>query len=71
MAGVNNCKHEGELPDGICPTCKIVTCNIGKTNCRCAVGYPYELQCEECRDKKPRLDNGYCVCTPSKFPPRL
>lgn len=72
MVGINDCKHEGQLPDGVCPACKTETCSIGTTNCRCAVGYPYELQCHVCRDDIRVMNkDSYCVCRPSKTPPRL
>jgi hypothetical protein len=57
-------------PNGICEECGVTTCRIGLSNCLCQVGYPYELQCHDCRNRKDRIDNGYCVCTPVKTPPR-
>jgi len=64
------CRHTSALPDGACERCGEKTCHIGVTGCRCAVGWPYELQCPECRDRPNRMDDGYCVCTPSVVPPR-
>ncbi len=65
------CDHPSSLPGGTCGTCGARTCNFGITGCRCAVGWPYELQCPLCRDRENRLDDGYCVCVPSSIPPRL
>ncbi len=64
------CGHPSSLPGGTCGTCGTKTCHCGITGCRCAVGWPYELQCPVCRDRENRMDDGYCVCTPSSMPPR-
>lgn len=44
---------------------------MGLDGCRCLIGWPYELRCGLCRDKKDRLDDGYCVCLPPRLPPRV
>lgn len=31
-------------------------CRKGFPNCFCDVGWPYELQCERCRDTRPQDD---------------
>ncbi len=64
------CDHPSSLPRGLCESCGAKTCQFGITGCRCAVGWPYELQCPACRDKENRMDDGYCVCVPSVMPPR-
>jgi hypothetical protein len=64
-----NCPHPLPLPGGRC-SCGAVTCQYGVSDCKCTVGYGYEEQCHLCRDKEGRIDNGYCVCTPSSIPPR-
>lgn len=69
MAGIG-CEHPGPLTGGKCGPCGATTCQYGVTGCRCSVGYPYELQCADCRDRENRMDNGYCVCIPSSIPPR-
>lgn len=38
--------------------------------CYCAVGFPYEKRCLSCRNRKNRIDDGYCVCVPVKIAPR-
>jgi hypothetical protein len=65
------CDHpSSSLLRGLCESCGVKTCQFDVTGCRCAVGWPYELQCPLCRDVGDRLDNGYCVCVPSVIPQR-
>lgn len=64
------CDHMASRPDGVCSNCGTTTCLAGLSTCLCQVGYPYELQCGECRDRPNRIDSGYCVCVPLNSPPR-
>lgn len=65
-----SCAHRGRLPGGACEDCGQETCRFEVDGCRCAVGWPYDLQCEHCRDMKNRIDQGYRACVPSRLPPR-
>jgi hypothetical protein len=69
-SGRPKCAHRAAAPGGKCRACGVDLCHIGVEGCRCAVGWPYELQCPECRDIENRMDDGYCVCVPSFTPPR-
>jgi hypothetical protein len=61
------CKHEGPAPEGLCAKCGAVTCRKCVPDCKCAVGFPYEEQCVECRDgRKPGDVFSHCVCPPSE-----
>lgn len=64
------CYHLHPNPDGVCSKCNRQTCKMGLPGCFCSVGWPYELQCLECRDMPRRFDNGYCCCTPTNLPDR-
>ncbi len=64
------CTHMLPRPGGECSGCGETTCRIGLDSCLCAVGYPYDLRCAECRDRPKRVDEGYCVCVPPRIPPR-
>jgi hypothetical protein len=40
-------------------------CQKGVSGCFCAVGFPYEYMCEDCRDGREISDKySYCVCGP-------
>jgi hypothetical protein len=42
------------------------TCRKGYPDCYCAVGWPYDKQCPDCRDTWPEgsFRDSYCVCPP-------
>jgi hypothetical protein len=41
-------------------------CKHGVTGCFCAVGWPYERQCRDCRDRWPEgaFRDSCCICPP-------
>jgi hypothetical protein len=39
-------------------------CRKGEAGCFCAVGWPYERQCPDCRDGAGADKYSYCVCPP-------
>jgi len=41
-------------------------CHKGVSRCFCAVGFPYEMQCPDCRDnwKEGQFRDSYCICPP-------
>jgi hypothetical protein len=42
-------------------------CRKGVEGCFCAVGWPYELMCSDCRDSRIKGDDkSYCVCPPKE-----
>jgi hypothetical protein len=68
---MTKCNHLPPRPNGVCPNCQTLVCRIGlEFGCYCSIGWPYEKQCIECRDKKNRIDSGYCACVPVKYPNR-
>jgi hypothetical protein len=64
------CSHLHKNDKGVCNRCKQKTCSINVEYCFCAVGWPYELQCVECRDMPNRMDDQYCCCVPLTHPDR-
>lgn len=71
MPNIKSCEHTVPRPNGICSQCGTVICRIElEYGCYCAVGWPYEKQCVECKDVKNRIDQLFCVCVPVKLPDR-
>jgi hypothetical protein len=40
------------------------TCRLGIPTCYCAVGWPYDKQCPDCRDNwgDAKFRDSYCIC---------
>jgi len=42
-------------------------CQKQNSGCFCAVGWPYERMCTDCRDGRVRRDyDSYCICPPKE-----
>jgi predicted amidophosphoribosyltransferase len=42
-------------------------CKKGISGCACDLGWPYEMQCPDCRDKweEHAFRDSYCICSPT------